>query len=89
MTRKEFIKRMDEIFCYMSSKNYHSYSCAVIWEYVSVEARDSYNKYIRIFTIFGLLSYAGCGYEDRAPLRMLLLQSFKEEVLSTKKYLEF
>lgn len=89
MTRKEFIKRMDGVFKIMEEHSFGFHSCVVILKCVSVKAKDSYEGYIKNFTVAGILSWADYGYEDRAPLRMLLLQSFKEEVLSTRKYLEF
>lgn len=93
MTRKEFIKGMDEVFKFMEGYNFNFHTCLIVQSEFNKNTLRAYSVFIKGFTesILGQLIICPkiAKGDERPLLRMLLLQSFKEEVLSTKKYLEF
>lgn len=88
MKRKEFVERMDLIFKDMENRHWFRFTCDSVGMMFSFgKPVGDYREYISLHLIGGHICYGD--YQDAPFVRMLLLQSFKEEVLSTKRYLEY
>ena len=86
MTKKEFLRGLKKTYRHCHSYHWNIHTCWCIEIFLGIDARLDYQQFIDRF--LDKNSYLE-EIEMRPKLRMLLLQSFKEEVLSTGIYKNF